>query len=683
MAVTDLGVRKVKPRQKAYKPADSAKANKTRGKDPVSAHKRRGLQSQNKKTKRDTLPSFATKDFFALFLERVRPVLRTLRRYDIAILSTVAVLSILYLWLSPIRVHNLTLEDSLFPDKGEFEIINSYRPEGEGTPERTLLHRAQFEYNVFSQNIIHIRTLDCHQYVLLNGQDLLPKLVSGHLCNDADGAYFDISGLAVPGTNRLEIKTVQTRGHHIVFFGFDISSANLKYPLYLGLVCLLAVIAFYFVFTRLIRSPLPAYALAILLLAILVRIYVVSNSHGLDRAHDVYGHIEYMNILIDEKALPEAHRCWSCYHPPYFFVTMATAKALLTAAGLTEYNVYQFIMLGSVATYSVCLYFAFLSIRRFISKPSLEIFSMGLFAFLPSSVIHSVAINNDLWMFTFFTIAFYYFVVWWQSKVTRYYYISLGFASLSVLVKTNGIVMFALLGCFALGHAIARYRDFFSMAKRFAPAAVIMGVVLLFNPLVDKTLRPGGATGSIIANAEGMAGDLRVGNDPRNYLYFDPIEFVNHPFVHPIDDDSGRQYFWTTLFKTALYTEFRDSHIYDEGNKLRNAIAPISSLAFLFLLVYVIAHAFLMRGENMARYNILYALIAICLAALLFIRHLVPYFPINDFRYIWSIMIAPCVLAPLAVDACRQRNLPMLSYIGYGAMSAFILVSFVFVMSLR
>ena len=85
----------------------------------------------------------------------------------------------------------------------------------------------------------------------------------------------------------------------------------------------------------------------------------------------------------------------------------------------------------------------------------------------------------------------------------------------------------------------------------------------------------------------------------------------------------------------------------------------------------------------MARYNPLYALIATCLAALLFIRYLIPSFPINDFRYIWTIMIAPCVLAPLAVDTCRQRNLPMLSYIGYGAMSAFILLSVMFSLSVQ
>lgn len=624
-------------------------------------------------------------DFFALYLARVRPILGTLRRYDIAILSAVAALIIAYLWLSPIRVHDLTLEDSQFPSKGEFTITNSYRPEGEGNPRRTLLHRAQFEYNVFSQDIIHIRTVDCPQYALLNGKNLLPKIVSGDLCNDYSGAYFDISELAVPGTNTLEIKTGHNRDHQTLFFGFDVASANLQYPLYLGFVFLLVVIAFYFVFTRLIRSPLPAYALVILLLAILLRVYVVSNTHALERSHDVYGHIEYMNILMETKSLPARDKCWSCYQPPYFFAITGIAKALPTAAGVTDFTVYQFLMLGSVAIYSICLYFAFLTIGRFFSKPDLQIFSMGLFAFLPSSVMHSVAINNDLWMFTLFTVAFYFFVVWWQSKVTRFYYISLGFASLSILVKANGIVMFALLGFFALGYAISQYRNFFSMVKRFAPAVVIMGVALLLNPVVDKTLRPPSDQPSgFIGNAGGYVGsDLQVGNDPRNYLYFDPVEFVNHPFVHPVDNKGGRQYFWTYLFKTALYGEFRDSHLYTEGSKLRSTIAPIINLTFLVLLAFIITHAFLMRPENMARYKLLYVQIATCLAALLFIRHMLPFSPFNDFRYIWTILVAPSVLAPLAVDACRQRNLPMLSYIGYGAMSTSILLSLAFCLSLR
>ncbi|RZA07369.1 MAG: hypothetical protein EOO68_03535 [Moraxellaceae bacterium] len=624
-------------------------------------------------------------NFFTALLGRAHPALDKLRRYDIAILLTIAAFIIAYLWLSPIRVHDLTLEDSHFPGRGEFSIPNSYRPDGNGDKQRTLLHRAEFEYNALSQKIIHIRTLDCQQYVLLNGKDLLPKNVSGNLCDDYNGAYFDISELAVKGTNKLEIKTQHIRSHHIVYFGFDVSSANLKSPLYLALVCFLAAIAFYCVFTRLIRSSLPFYALAIILVALLLRIWVVSNTSALERSHDVYGHIEYMDILIDTKALPEKQKCWSCYHPPYYFATMATVKVALKSLGVSEFNLYQFMMLCSVATHSICLYFAFLTIRRFFNRPSLQIFSMGLFAFLPSSVMHSVAINNDQWMFTLFSVAFYYFIVWWQTKLTRAYYISLLFASLSIMVKTSGIVMFALLGLFALGYAISQRRDFLAMAKRFSPAAALMFAALLFNPIADKIARPGnsGGFGSIIGNAGGLGSGLTISNEARNYLHFDPVEFINHPFVHPIDDASGRQYYWTALFKTALYGEFRDFHAHNEGSSLRNAIAPISSIAFLLLLAFIIVHAFLMRRENMVRYGPLYALIAICLTASILMRALLPSFPINDFRYIWSIMIAPCVLAPLAVDICAQRNWPMLSYIGYGAMSASILVSFIFCLSMQ
>ena len=625
-------------------------------------------------------------EFFSPPLGRISPALQTIRRFDIAILLSIAAIIALYLWLSPIRVHNLTLEDSLFPEKGEFEIKNSYRPERRGTPERKLLHRVQFEHNALSQDFIHIRTIDCAHYARLNGKDLLPKRVSGDLCNDYKGAYFDISEVVVPGTNTLEIKTQHTRHDHKIYFGFDVSSANLKSPTYFTLVCLLFSIGFYLIFVRLIRSSLPIYALGILLVAILLRVYVASNTHALERSHDVHGHIEYMTLMIEKKSLPKSLQCWSCYHPPYFFASMATIKALLTNVGLTDFNAFQFLMLISVATYSICLYFAFLTIRRFFSSPGLQIFSMALFAFLPSSVIHSVAINNDLWMFTLFSVAFYYFVVWWQSKVTRFYYISLAFASLSLIVKASGIVMFGLLGFFALGYAISRHHDFLSMVKRFSPAVVIMAVALLFNPIVDKTLRPPSdqPSGGIIGNAHWLGGDLKLGNEARNYLYFNPAEFVNQPFVHPYDDNSGgRHYFWTALLKTALYGEFRDQHIHNEGGEIRKAIAPISSLAFLILLIFMIVHAFLMRRDNMTTYGPLYALIATCLTALIVMRCLMPFFPINDFRYIWSIMMAPCVLIPLAVDTCRERNLPMLSYFGYGAISISILVSIIFCLSIR
>lgn len=616
---------------------------------------------------------------------RMQPILLKLRRYELAIILPIAALIIAYLCLSPVRVHNLTLVDSLFPNRGEFAITNSYRPDGNGTPERTLLQRAQFDYNGLSQNILHIRALDCQQYILLNGKDLSPYNLSGNLCDDYNGAYYDISQLAVKGTNLLEVKTQHTRQHHIVYFGFEVSSGNLKSPAYLALVCVLASLVFYLVFSRCIRSSLPVYALGIILVALLLRIWVVSNTSALERSHDVYGHIEYMDIMIDTKALPEKQKCWSCYHPVYYHGSMALLKVLLKSAGLSDFNLYQFMMLCSVAVHSICLYFGFLTIRRFFNRPELQLFAMGLFAFLPASVMHSVAINNDQWMFTLFTVAFYYFIVWWQTKVTRAYYMSLLFASLCIMVKASGIVMFALLGFFALGHALNNRRDFMLMIKRFGPAVAFMLAALLANPILDKMARPGNADGfgGIIGNAGGLGSGLNIQNEARNYLYFDPVEFINHPFVHPIDDNSGRQYYWTALLKTALYGEFRDFHAHNEGSKLRNAIAPISSLAFLLLLAAIIVHAFFMGRENMKRYGPLYALISVCLVASILMRALLPSFPINDFRYIWSIMIAPCVLAPLAVDACRQRNLPMLSYIGYGALSASIVVSFIFCLSMQ
>jgi hypothetical protein len=613
-----------------------------------------------------------------------RKALIGLRRYEIALLLLLALPLLAYLWLSPIRVHNLTLQDSLVPWKGVQTIDNSHRPLGQGSPERRLEHTAQFEYNGLSQNRIHIRTLDCVEYARLNGQDLLSKKISGDPCDDYNGAYFDISDLAVPGTNTLELKTRHNRSKHILFFGFDVSSANLKSPLYLAVVCLLVVMAFYLVVFRWIKSSLPVYALAMLLVAILLRVYVVSNTHALERSHDVYGHIEYMDILIATEALPAKDKCWSCYHPPYYFATMAAAKAFLVKAGLTDFNVYQALMLGSVAVYSIGLYFAFLTIRRFFLRPELQLFAMGLFAFLPVGVIHSVAINNDLWMATLATIGFYHFVVWWQTKSLRSFYLGVGFACLAVLIKANGILFLALMGFSAAGYALARLHEFWASVRRFLPAALMMLAALLANPLIDSTLRPvsdnGG--GGIITNVSGLSAALRLQNEPKNYLQFDPVAFINQPFVDPLDDTTGRQFFWEALLKTAIYGEFRDSHAFNSGSLLRNSLAPLMNLTFLVLMLYMIAHAFLMGRETMKRIGSLYGLIGLSIGALLVIRFLLPSFPFNDFRYIWIMLIAPVILVPLAVDACRERNLPMLSYIGYGAMSLSCVCSLAFTLSM-
>jgi len=59
---------------------------------------------------------------FSRLLDLFSPLLRAFRRFDIAILLSAAALIIFYLWASPIRVHSLTLQDSHFPSKGEFEI---------------------------------------------------------------------------------------------------------------------------------------------------------------------------------------------------------------------------------------------------------------------------------------------------------------------------------------------------------------------------------------------------------------------------------------------------------------------------------------------------------------------------------------------------------------------------------
>jgi len=614
------------------------------------------------------------------------PALRLLKRLELGLLILILLSACLYLHLSPLRFYNLTVEDSLFPNRGEISTRNNYRPQGRGAEGRILKHRAEFDYNWISQETLHIRTLDCAQSLKINGVELELRPLSGHVCDDYNGAYFDISEYIVPGKNTLEAQSLHRNPEHIVYFGFLLRSANLKDPLYFAICCLAVAIAFYLLFTRLLRSSLPAYALFMLLSVVLLRIYLVSNTHALERSHDVYGHLEYMNIMIAERSLPASDRCWSCYHPPLYFAIAALAKGLLGEAGLTDFSAFQWMMLASVAMHSIALYFAFLTIHRIIRSTLCRILAMGLFSTLPASAAHSVAINNDQWMFAFAIMAIYYFVLWWQIDKTRFYYISLLLAAASVVTKPNGIVIFALLGFFALGRSAARYKEAPLMVARFAPALGIMLAALAVNPSLDRLLRPASinqGSPSIIQNAGGLSAQLKLQNQVANYLSFDPVSFVSKPYVHPLIDETGRQYFWTALAKTAMYGEYRDLYLHHDGKGFRNVIAPIGNALFLILTVFTIVHALLASKETLNRLAPLYGLAVLSVAALLFIRIYLPYFPMNDFRYIWPAMIAPCILAPIAVEAARKCKLPALSALGQCSLALFILSNFAFILLMR
>lgn len=437
-----------------------------------------------------------------------------------------------------------------------------------------------------------------------------------------------------------------------------ISIDKLQATYYLLLVLL-------FVLAR--HLPLRKSQLLIAALGLLLCVFYLSKTDERTRTFDVFeggGHKDYIEYLIKHKDLPIPGDGWEYHQPPLYYFTAALAKVSLGIDSSTHGDLWG--QLLGLFFWTIFLASGLATLGLAFRRQRLAFLLTSLaFALWPAGIIHSIRIGNDLALYAFYGLAFYYTLKWWRTRdSTTLFWASLWMAA-SLLTKSNGLAVAGILGLLMLIHiySLIHKPALFEQHKKklirdmCIAGGLFIGAILLNFADNVKHYLDGTSEDWLLSNVSEMINPgLKVNNDVPNYLIFDSATFIQKPFISTWDDAYGRQYFWNFVWRSSLSSEF-----FFDGEGLQ-AWGVINGILLLLALAGTAIY-YLQQQPQLPRRHLRWKLYrhAPWVMALIFpfilllaYRIKVPLSCNTDFRYIYPVLVA--LLFFIAQAWCKLPN---------------------------
>lgn len=365
-------------------------------------------------------------------------------------------------------------------------------------------------------------------------------------------------------------------------------------------------------------------------------------------SYDYNGHLEYIRYVIETGVVPEAQGGWSFYHHSLYYRLVSSFWTIFeTGDGLDNFIFYKTVQLFSLILFLLYLFFSVKTIDLFfrviMSNLNLKgdkmrliyILVLGLFVTWPANSIFSVRVGNDLMFDLFYSITFYCILKWYWSEKTLFFFLTLIFTSLAIWSKTNGFLLYGILGCLLLFKFVQDKKQGLK-AKHVLHITLFtlflsMGLYQSFHERFER-LKVDSDTRLVVGNANGLGDDLVAENNAKNYLLFNPIKFVEIPFTDTRDESKGKSFFWFFLFKSSMFGEFSfDSPV------LVFLARVLSALFLIFISMGLYGVIKSTKDLNIFTPFLVSALILVF--SLMIFRIEYPFSSSNDFRYIFPAVI--------------------------------------------
>ncbi|MCL1956963.1 MAG: hypothetical protein FWF63_06540 [Fibromonadales bacterium] len=498
---------------------------------------------------------------------------------------------------------------------------------------------------------------DCIQEVLINGKQFPLEGVKG-LCDYINGAFFDFSEYGSEGLNNVELKIMNMGG----IGGLQVETLFNDLGSWSFMQYVFALFFLLYVALILRKFKFKSVAISIILLGIIARLIVYAYTGPLQNPHDIDAHLEYIQIVAEEKRIPEIREGWVTYQPPLYYVVSAMVKNIADNydPSLTNRFQQQFNMLLSFG----CVIFGVALIMNLFGNRAIAYLTALVSVLWPLSVIAAPRINNDS-LFSFGALFCMLFAqrFWHFHKNSDILLATVG-ASIAVAAKSNGFVILGVWIIIYVLNVIFTLK-IGSLRILFVSIFIIALSIFLSNYRTIADIFEG-KQAELVANVDGLNSGLRVQNAAGNYLYFDLKDYLLSPYTSAWQDDGGRQYFWNYLLKSSLY-------LYKEHKVWKHPVASFSRimLCIFALLIFVLA---LWGIINVKYKEIPQMLFTVFLfASLICFRANYPYSCSNDFRYILPVLFPLVYFSVRGVQILEDSRLRKLSYI---SMLAFAVLSF-------
>lgn len=408
------------------------------------------------------------------------------------------------------------------------------------------------------------------------------------------------------------------------------------------------------------RFRIDSRLLLIFFFGLLLRVGYTQNTFYDERGHDTGGHIHYIQIVANDLRIPASNECWTCYHPPVYYIAGAGVWKISEWAGVTPQNGLQWLdFLISL----LALGFGIACIGEIlVGKP--RYIAALLWSVWPSFVLASPRIGGDILFYGMHAVALWGCLRYIKTDSGKYLLAAVIASAAAYWTKSTAAVTFGLVGLTVLMRTLPRIlRKLSRMEWASLAILFVVGIVVLVRVL----------GGDVVGNAGGNDNTVLVQNNPGHFLFFDVRSFLVNPYIDPWHDELGRQFFWNYLAKTSLFGEFKLL-----VTPMGQWLASLVSASFLVLLVFGL------RGlwkTHWTKVNVLLVVQAVSFfAAMIALRLKYPFSCSNDFRYIVPVLLS--CLPWVATGIVGGDSSAKLRICGYTAIVVFVTCSSVLLLSL-
>jgi len=346
------------------------------------------------------------------------------------------------------------------------------------------------------------------------------------------------------------------------------------------------------------------------------------------RGHDASGHLEYINYVADTHSLPPPYDGFEYYQPPLYYALAAPVLWIAKTVGMPDFQRFMLLQCFSLALSAVTLLLGVRVGRELFPRKSdrtaFALFTLAL-AVTPAFVFFAARINNDVLYQVWAFASFLLLLQWWKKPDVRIWLSLCAVIGLGILTKTNMALM--VLPAFVCLLFAKKMRWTAKAWQGLAGIAMIVIVAGWFH--IPRALDPD-AKKAVVGNYTILTNFVE--NGAANFLTFNPVGMLAHPYNDPYDDVARRQYFWEYLFRSSLYGEF--------GFGSEHArLAVIMLLSSLLLIPLVVANFVRDIRRNALSSLPVWSTLLVTLAGAALFRFVFPYSSSQDFRY--SVLLLP------------------------------------------
>ncbi|MBQ2561135.1 MAG: glycosyltransferase family 39 protein, partial [Fibrobacter sp.] len=326
--------------------------------------------------------------------------------------------------------------------------------------------------------------------------------------------------------------------------------------------------------------------------------------------------------VIENHSVPGNQECWSCYHPPVYYVSAVPSYLLSEFLGMPGTTGLQtFSLLLSVLT----TFFGLLFLRKILEGRNLVLASV-LWIFWPLMIMVAPRIGNDQLFYLLHVLCLWAGISYFKDGRGKYLIVAVVATALALWTKTTGVVTLGMLFVLMVGGFFAKGE--LRKPTRSEVVSWSLFIVLIAAFVLQKLLGS-----DLVGNADYLNSSMKVQNEAFNYLYFDLRSFLEYPWTSCWNSMMGRNFFWNFALKTSLFGEW-DMLPTAEGR----LCATIMSVLLLGLVVYGI-RGFWKKRLDFVHWILFLQGIAF-FGSLATLRLKYPFACSNDFRYILPVLLS-------------------------------------------